>query len=163
MTTFIQDLRFGVRLLLKTPGMTIVAVLALALGIGANTAIFSGVSAFLFRPLPVPEPDQLVRTFEVADDRGISDDLSYPDFVDYRDQNMVFEGIVAETIIQAAISAQNQNDVIWGQVVSGNYFDVLRVKPMMGRTFAPDEDKAPGAKAVVVLGHSLWQRRFAAD
>ncbi len=163
MHTFIQDLRYGVRMLLKSPGTSIVAVLALALGIGANTAIFSGVSAFLFRPLPVPAPDQLVRYFEVTDDRGTTDDLSYPDFVDYRDQNTVFEGIVAETIIQAAISAQNQNDVIWGQVVSGNYFDVLRVKPILGRTFAPDEDKTPGAAAVVVLGHSLWQRRFAAD
>jgi predicted permease len=163
MHTFIQDLRFGVRMLLKSPGMTVVAVLALALGIGANTAIFSGVSAFLFRPLPVGEPAQLVRVFEVADDRGTSDDLSYPDFVDYRDLNNVFEGVVGESIIQAAISAQNQNDVIWGQLVTGNYFDVLRVKPILGRTFAPDEDKTPGAQAVVVLGHSLWQRRFAAD
>jgi macrolide transport system ATP-binding/permease protein len=163
MHTFIQDLRYGVRMLLKSPGVSIVAVLALALGIGANTAIFSGVSAFLFRPLPVPEPDQLVRTFEVSDDRGIADDISYPDFVDYRDQNTVFEGIVAESIVQAAISDQKQNEVVWGQVVSGNYFDVLRVKPILGRTFAAEEDKTPGASAVVVLGHSLWQRRFAAD
>jgi macrolide transport system ATP-binding/permease protein len=163
MHTLIQDLRFGGRMLLKSPGVSIVAVLALALGIGANTAIFSGVSAFLFRPLPVPEPDQLVRTFEVSDDRGGADDISYPDFVDYRDQNTVFEGMVAESIIQAAISDQKQNEVIWGQVVSGNYFDVLRVKPILGRAFAPDEDKTPGAAAVIVLGHSLWQRRFAAD
>lgn len=150
-------------MLLKSPGMTIVAVLALALGIGANTAIFSGVSAFLFRPLPVGAPDRLVRAFEVTDDRGASDDLSYPDFADYRDQNTVFEGVVAEDMVQAAISTENQNDVIWGQVVSGNYFDVLRVKPILGRSFAPDEDKTPGAHAVVVLGHSLWQRRFAGD
>ena len=163
MHTFIQDLRYGIRMLLKSPGVSIVAVLALALGIGANTAIFSSVSAFLFRPLPVPEPDQLVRTFEVSDDRGIGEEISYPDFVDYRDQNTVFEGIVAESMVQAALSDQKLNDVIWGQVVSGNYFDVLRVKPVLGRTFAPDEDKTPGAAAVVVLGHSLWQRRFAAD
>jgi predicted permease len=163
MHTFIQDLRYGIRMLLKSPGTSIVAVLALALGIGANTAIFSGVSAFLFRPLPVPEPDQLVRQFEITDDRGATDDLSYPDFVDYRDQNTVFEGIVAESIIQAAISDQKQNDVIWGQVVSGNYFDVLRVNPVLGRTFAPDEDRSPGAVAVVVISHSLWQRRFASD
>jgi predicted permease len=161
--TFIQDLRYGIRMLLKSPGTSIVAVLALALGIGANTAIFSGVSAFLFRPLPVPQPDQLVRQFEISDGRGTSDDLSYPDFKDYRDQNTVFEGLVAETIVQTAISSQNQNDVIWGQVVSGNYFDVLRVKPILGRTFAPDEDQTPGASPVVVLSHSLWQRRFAAD
>jgi predicted permease len=163
MHTFIQDLRYGIRMLVKSPGTSIVAVLALALGIGANTAIFSGVSAFLFRPLPVPQPDQLVRQFEISDGRGAADDLSYPDFADYRDQNTVFEGLVAETIIQTAISSENQNDVIWGQVVSGNYFDVLRVKPILGRTFAPSEDKTPGADAVVVLSHSLWRRRFAAD
>lgn len=162
LTTFIQDLRYGIRILLKSPGVSIVAVLVLALGIGANTAIFSGVSAFLFRPLPVPEPDRLVRALEVADDRG-SDDLSYPDYVDYREQNTVFEGVIAESIIQAAISDQKQNDVVWGQAVSANYFDVLRVQPMLGRGFTADEDKTPGAAAVVVLGHSLWQRRFASD
>jgi predicted permease len=161
--TFIQDLRYGIRMLLKSPGVSIVAVLVLALGIGANTAIFSGVSAFLFRPLPVPEPDRLVRALEVTDDRGGSDDLSYPDYVDYRDQNTVFEGVIAESIIQAAISDQKQNDVVWGQIVSANYFDVLRVTPMLGRTFAAEEDKTPGAAAVVVLGHSLWQRRFGSD
>ena len=163
MHTLIQDLRYGVRMLVKSPGVTVVAVIALALGIGANTAIFSGVSAFLFRPLPVPAPEQLVRPFEATEDRGPGGNFSYPDFVDYRDQSTVFEGIVAEDMVQAAISAQNQNDVIWGQVVSGNYFDVLRVKPILGRAFAPEEDKVPGAVAVMVMGHSLWQRRFASD
>jgi predicted permease len=150
-------------MLARSPGITIVAVLALALGIGANTAIFSGVSAFLFRPLPVPEPDQLIRPFEVTEDRGSTDSFSYPDFADYRDQSTLFEGLVAEDMIQAAVSSENQNDVIWGEAVSGNYFDVLRVKPVLGRTFAPDEDKTPGAHAVVVIGHSLWRRRFASD
>jgi predicted permease len=163
MHTFIQDLRYGIRMLLKSPGVSIVAVLALALGIGANTAIFSSVSAFLFRPLPVPEPDRLVRPFEMTDDRGAAEEISYPDFVDYRDQNTVFEGMAAESMIQAAVSDQKQNEVIWGEVVSGDYFDVLRIKAITGRTFAADEDKTPGAAAVVVLGHSFWQRRFAAD
>src|SRR3977135_4077150 len=136
MNAFIKDLRFGIRMLLKSPGITVVAVLALALGIGANTAIFSGVSAFIFRTLPVPAPEQLVRPFEAGGDRGAGGHSSYPDFVDYRDQNTVFDGLVAEDIVQAAISAQNQNDVIWGQVVSGNYFDVLQVTPILGRAFA---------------------------
>ena len=163
MNTLFRDIHYGVRMLARSPGITIVAVLALALGIGANTAIFSGVSAFLFRPLPVPEPDQLIRPFEVTEDRGSTDSFSYPDFADYRDQSTLFEGLVAEDMIQAAVSSENQNDVIWGEAVSGNYFDVLRVKPVLGRTFAPDEDRTPGAHAVVVIGHSLWRRRFASD
>ena len=162
MHTFIQDLRYGIRMLAKTPATTMVAVFALALGIGANAAIFSGVSAFIFRPLPVPEPDQLVRPMETAD-HGSSDSFSYPDFADYRDQSTVFEGLVAEDLVQAAIGTQNQNDVIWGQVVSGNYFDVLRVRPILGRGFAPDEDKALGASPVVVVSHNLWQQRLGSD
>ncbi|HEY0431806.1 MAG TPA: ABC transporter permease, partial [Pyrinomonadaceae bacterium] len=163
LTTIWQDLRFGVRMLVKSPGVTAVAVLALALGIGANTAIFSGVSAFLMRPLPVAEADRLIRPVETTDDRGTTDTFSYPDFVDYRDQSTVFESLIAEDMIQAAISTQNQNDVIWGQVVSGNYFDMLRVKPILGRSFAPDEDKTPGTHRVVVVSHSLWQRRLGSD
>ncbi|MCM3874112.1 MAG: ABC transporter permease [Pyrinomonadaceae bacterium] len=162
MHTFIQDLRYGIRMLAKTPATTIVAVFALALGIGANAAIFSGVSAFIFRPLPVPEPDQLVRPVEAAD-HGSSDSFSYPDFEDYRNQSTVFEGLVAEDLVQAAIGTQNQNDVIWGQVVSGNYFDVLRVRPILGRGFAPDEDKTLGASPVVVVSHNLWQQRLGSD
>jgi putative ABC transport system permease protein len=163
METLFTDVRYGIRMLARSPGITIVAVLALALGIGANAAIFSGVNAFLFRPLPVPEPDQLVRPFEVTEDRGSTASFSYPDFADYRDQSKLFEGLVAEDMMQAAVSSENQNDVVWGQVVSGNFFDVLRVKPVLGRTFAPDEDRTPGAQAVVVIGYGLWRRRFASD
>jgi macrolide transport system ATP-binding/permease protein len=163
MQTIWQDVRYGARMLLKHPGVTIVAVLALALGIGANTAIFSGVNAFILRPLPAPQPDELVRPFETTEDRGRSDEFSYPDFADYRDQSTAFEGLAAENMTQAAISAENQNDVIWGQTVSGNYFDVLRVKPILGRTFAPEEDKTLGTHPVVVIGHSLWRRRFNSD
>jgi predicted permease len=163
MNTFFKDLRYGIRMLAKSPGTTFVAVLALALGIGANTAIFSGVSAFLLRPLPVGEPERLVRPFELTDDRGGTDTFSYPDFVDYRAQSTLFESLSAEDMTQAAISVQNQNDVIWGQVVSGNYFDMLRVKPLLGRSFAPEEDQTPGAHPVVVVSHSLWQRRLGSD
>jgi len=150
-------------MLIKTPGVTLVAVITLALGIGANTAIFSSVSAFTSRPLPVPSPDQLIRPVEISEDRGTADNFSYPDFVDYRNQSTVFSGLCAEDMVQVAIDTQEQNDVIWGQIVSGNFFDMLQIKPVMGRAFAPDEDGAPGAHPVVVLGHSLWQRRFASD
>jgi len=163
MYTLLQDLRYGVRTLGKNLGVTIVAVITLALGIGANTAIFSGVSAFVFRPLPVPHPEQLVRPMELTEDRGLADEFSYPDFVEYRNQESVFSGMFAENMVQAAIGTETENDVIWGQVVSGNYFDVLQVTPMMGRAFLPEEDSAPGSHPVVVVSHSLWQRRLGAD
>ena len=163
MENLIKDIRYGVRMLTKNPGVTLVAVITLALGIGANTAIFSGVNAFLLRPLPVPNAHELIRPMEIAEDRGVTDEWSYPDFLDYRNQSTSFSGLTAEDMIQAAIDAENQNDVIWGQVVSANYFDVLQVKPIMGRTFLPDEDKTIGGNPVVVLGHSFWQRRMASD
>ena len=163
METILQDIRYGIRMLTKNPGVTTVAVLTLALGIGANAAIFSGVSAFTMRPLPVPEPDRVVRPVEIAEDRGISDEVSYPDFSDYRAQSTVFEAMSAEDMLPVALDSENQSDVVWGQVVSGSYFDVVRVKPMMGRTFLPEEDQAVGANPVVVISHSLWQRRFSSD
>ena len=163
MENLFKDIRYGVRMLSKNPGVSLVAVITLALGIGANTAIFSGVSAFLMRPLSVPNPGGLIRPVEIAEDRGTTDEFSYPDFVDYRDQSTSFTGLAAEDMLQAAIDAENQNDVIWGQVVSANYFDVREVKAAMGRTFLPDEDKTIGANAVVVLGHSFWQRRLGSD
>jgi putative ABC transport system permease protein len=163
MDNLLKDIRYGVRMLMKNPGVTLVAVVTLALGIGANTAIFSAVNAFLLRPLPVPEAHRLIRHMEMTEDRGVSDELSYPDFLDYRDQSTSFAGLTAEDMIQVAINSENQNDVIWGQVVSANYFDVMQVTPMMGRAFLPDEDKAIGGNPVVVLGHSFWQRRMASD
>ena len=163
MEKLFQDLRFGVRMLAKNRAVSAVAVLTLSLGIGVNTAIFSGVNAFLMRPLPVPEPERLIRPSELTEDRGSSDELSYPDYVDYRDQMNTVEGIAAEDLVQAALDAEGTNDVIWGQVVSGNYFDILRVKPLMGRTFLPEEDKAIGSNPGVVISHGLWKRRLAAD
>ena len=159
----LRDINYGLRKLLKNPGVTLVAVVTLGLGIGANTAIFSGVNAFLMRPLPAPRPHELIRPMEVTEDRELNDEMSYPDFVDYRAQSTSFVGLAAEDMVPAAIDTENQNDVIWGQVVSANYFDVLQVNPILGRTFAPDEDKTIGGSPVLVLGHSLWQRRFGSD
>ena len=163
MENLIKDVRYGVRMLMKNPGVTLVAVITLALGIGANTAIFSGVSAFLMRPLNVPNADELIRPQEIAEDRGLTDEMSYPDYLDYKNQATSFTGLAAEDMISAAIDAENQNDLIWGQVVSANYFDVVQVTPILGRSFLPDEDKTIGANPVVVLSHSFWQRRLAAD
>lgn len=163
MENLIKDIRYGVRMLLKNPGVTTVAVITLALGIGANTAIFSGVSAFLMKPLSVPNAAELVRPLEISEDRGLRDEFSYPDFLDYREQSTSFNGLAAEDMIQAAVDTENQNDVVWGQVVSANYFDVLQVKPILGRGFLPGEDKTAGANHVVVLSHSFWQRRMGSD
>ena len=163
MENLVKDIRYGVRMLMKNPGVTTVAVITLALGIGANTAIFSGVNAFLMRPLSVPNAVELVRPLEISDDRGTTDEFSYPDFLDYREQSTSFAGLAAEDMIQAAVDTENQNDVVWGQVVSANYFDVLQVKPILGRAFLRDEDKTAGANHVVVLSHSFWQRRMAGD
>ncbi|HEU4713058.1 MAG TPA: ABC transporter permease [Pyrinomonadaceae bacterium] len=163
MHTLLQDVRYGVRMLTKNPGVTAVAVLTLALGIGANAAIFSGVSAFVLRPLPVPEADRLVRPVEISEDRGFADEFSYPDFSDYRAQATVFEALSGEDMLPVALDGETQSDVIWGQVVSGSYWDVVRVKAIMGRTFVPDEDKTVGTSPVVVISHSLWQRRFNSD
>ena len=163
MENLIKDIRYGVRMLVKNPGVSLVAIVTLALGIGANTAIFSGVSAFLMRPLSVPNPGNLIRPLEVAEDRGFTDEMSYPDYLDYSSQATSFTGLAAEDMLSAAVDAENQSDVIWGQAVSANYFDVLQVKPAMGRGFLPDEDKTVGANAVVVLAHGFWQRRMASD
>ena len=151
----IKDLRYSARMLLKNPGVTLVAVITLALGIGANTAIFSGVSAFLFRPLPVPAGDELVRPMEISEDRGLADEFSYPDFLDYRAQSTSFSGLAAECMIPAAIDSENQTNVSWGQAVSANYFDVVQVQPILGRAFYADEDKTVGANPVLVLSHSF--------
>jgi predicted permease len=162
MQNLIKDVRYGIRMLTKSPGVTLVAVITLGLGIGANAAIFSGVNAFLLKPLPVPRASELIRPLEVAEDRELNDEISYPDFLDYRAQSTSV-AIAAEDMVPVAIDTENQNDVIWGQVVSANYFDVIQVNPILGRTFAPDEDKTLGGSPVLVLGHGIWQRRFGAD
>lgn len=163
MHSFIKDVQYGVRVLLKNPGVMLVAIITLALGIGANTAIFSAVSTFLFRPLPVPHGSELIRPLEIAGDGSLSDEMSYPDFLDYRTQSNSFSGLTAESMVAAAIDSENQTDVSWGQAVSANYFDVAQIQPILGRTFNADEDKTVGTSPVVFLSYNFWQRRFGAD
>lgn len=162
MDTLLQDLRYALRLLLKNPGFTAVAVLSLALGIGANTAIFSLVNAVLLRPLPVEKPDEMVMVL-TGRAEGMNFNFSYPLYTDFRDQNNVFSGLMAHSAISVSLSDGRQTERIKGEIVSGNYFDVLGIKVSLGRTFAPEEDKTLGAYPVVVLGDGLWQRRFGSD
>jgi predicted permease len=167
-----RDLRYGVRILAKRPGFTAVAVLALALGIGVNTAILSAVNGFVLRPLPVEDPETLVSPFwGKKTDAHVWGELSYANYADLRDQNTSFTGLCAWRDVPAAIGAgegrgagdAEHADVVWGELVSGNYFDVMGVKPALGRGFLPEEDATPNTHPVVVLGHSTWQRRFGAD
>ena len=167
MRTILQDVRYGLRVLWKSKGFTAVAVLTLGLGIGVNTAIFSGVSAFVLRELPgVGEPTRVASLFEVsADGRSGYNDFSYPDLLDYRAQTDVFEGITAHTMTQAALgeATTGQSEVAWGQFVTGNFFDVLKVRMQRGRGFLPEEDQTPGTHPVVVLSDDLWRTRYGAD
>jgi len=162
MKSFWQDLRYAVRMLLKSPAFTAIAVLSLALGIGANTSIFSFVNAVLLKPLPVTEPERLVSVFNSrrANPYDVS---SYPDYVDYRDKNEVFSGITAFSFAAVSLNSDDQTEALPGLIVTGDYFDVLGVRAAMGRTFLPEEDRTPGAHPVAIIGYGLWQRRFAAD
>src|SRR5262249_8426218 len=130
----VQDMRFGIRRMLKTPGFTTVAILSLALGIGANTAIFSLVNTVRFPPLPVVEPERLLSVYPVVRD-GQAQAFSYPDYIDFRDRNEVFSGFFVTRYSPMAISHDGKNDRIWGFLASGNYFEVLGVKAAYGRTF----------------------------
>jgi predicted permease len=160
---FIQDLRYGLRTLAKNPGFTAVAVLTLALGIGANTAIFSVVDAVLLRPLPYPESDRLFTVYQtLPQDPAQNTGVSYPNYLDWAQQNQVFESIAAVRGNSLALSGQGEPTYIETGSVTANYFDVLRVKPLLGRTLQSSDD-ALDASAVVVMSESLWRARFAAD
>jgi putative ABC transport system permease protein len=161
MHTLWQDVRFGLRMLLKKPGFTAVAILALALGVGANTAIFSVVNGVLLRPLPFKNPDRLVRLGEWSKQvPGMS--ISYPNFKDWREQNHVFDGIAATQFDSYNLTGGDEPERLQGRNVSWNFFDVLGVTPALGRSFREEEDHA-GAPRVCVISNSLWQRRFGSD
>jgi len=159
-----KDMRYGARVLIRQPAFTIGAVLTLALGIGVNSAIFNAVSAFIIRPIPgVSEPERLVVPFKLDREGDLNDSFSFPDFVDYRDRNRSLDGLFAYRLTSVVIGEKDGNDVIYGEMVSGNYFDVLGVRAGVGRTFQPEEGRTPGTHPVVVLSHDLWIRRLAAD
>ncbi len=158
-----QDLRYGARKLHKSPGFTLVAVMTLALGIGANTAIFSVVNAVLLKPLPFDQPEQLVRVFGTNARRSsFSRPHSYLNFSDLRAQNQTFEAMAAYSSATAALSGADAPEQITGVIASGDIFRVLRAKPLMGRLIEP-EDERPGGSPAVVISHGLWQRRFGGD
>jgi predicted permease len=161
--SLIKDIRYGIRGLLKRPGFTLVAVITLAVGIGANTTIFSVVNSLLLKPpAGVTQTSRLVDVHMTAASGSSFHSFSYPDYQYYRDQNKVFSGLVSSTAMPLSLNA-GVPERIFGMVVSGNYFDVLGTHPAYGRFFLPEEDRTPGTHAVVVLSYDLWQQRFGAD
>jgi len=161
-----MDLRYAFRTLRNAPAFTAIVILTLALGIGANTAIFSLTDQVLLRLLPVKDPDRLV-LFEnpgpFAGRQFNSNTFSYAMYRDFRDRNAVFSGIVARFPTPLTLMANGQAERISGELVSGNYFDVLGVRAVVGRSLTPGDDRVPGAHPVVVLSHNYWMRRFAGD
>jgi putative ABC transport system permease protein len=163
MESFIQDLRFGVRMLMKSPGFTLIAVLTLALGIGANTALFSVINGVLLRPLAYHDPDRLVWLGHKAAKPNQASAISPPTFVDYRNQCQSFENLTALMYGTGFnLTGDGEPERLQGRRVSANFFDTLGVAPALGRGFLAEED-APERNRVVVLSHGLWQRRFGAD
>jgi len=162
METLFQDLRFGLRRLIKTPGFAVIAILSLALGIGANTAVFSLVNLILFRPLPVADPGKVVSVSAVGKN-GEMAAFSYPNYIDFRDRNDVLSGLLVSRFTYMSLSRNGNNERVFGNLVSGNYFDVLGVKPALGRSFLPDEDKTRLSHPVAVISHTFWQTRFGGD
>jgi putative ABC transport system permease protein len=165
-----KDIQFGLRLLAKSPGFTAIAVITLALGIGANTAIFSLMNQILLRELPVKNPDELVilrspgpQSGHVSSDGDSAESFSYPMYKGLRNNNSVFSGILARYTFAASVASHGQTDRASGELVSGNYFDVLGVQPAVGRVFSQEDDRVPGAQPVVVLSNSYWKRRFGGD
>jgi predicted permease len=170
MKDFVQEMRFAFRTMGKSPGFTSVVVLTLALGIGANTAIFGLIDQLLVRPLPVREPGRLV----VLDAPGpfsgsthnnseVLTPISHPIFEALRDRNDVFSGVLARYATSAHVGASDVTERVRADLVSGTFFDTLGVGPALGRVFSPEDDVQPGGHPIVVLSHGFWERRFAAD
>lgn len=175
MGTIVQDVRYAFRILIKSPAFAAIAVLSLALGIGANTAIFSLIDALLLRQLPVDHPEELVilsgpgsAGTSIGSQSGTRDLFSYPEFVHLHDQSQVFAGMFASessiTRLSVAVDgAAEANDQLLCRLVTGEYFHVLGVRPLLGRVFTAEEDRAPGTAPVAVISYNYWKRRFSLD
>ncbi|MGH9838197.1 MAG: ADOP family duplicated permease [Blastocatellia bacterium] len=167
-----QDLRFGLRMLRKNPGFSLIAILTLALGIGVNTTLFTVYDAFVLKPLPLKDPDSIANVTGYDREGNRNRLFSYLDYVDYRDRNTMFAGLVAMNKFAAPFGEQAAGGADspflpgnfgMGRLVSGNYFAVLGAEMVLGRGFAPEEDRTPGTHPVLVLSHICWERRFNSD
>jgi len=159
----LRDLRHGVRQLRRRPASALVAVISLALGIGANTALFSMVNGLFIRPLQVEAPDELVAVFTSRLGERRYGSTSYPDYLDYKEENPVFSGVAAHTSAPMSLTGEEEPQIVWGQVVSQDYFQVLGVRAALGRTFGPGEGNPEDPRPVVVLSHGTWRGSFGGD
>ena len=155
--TIRSDIRYALRWLRRSPGFALVAVASLAIGIGFNTALFTLVDALLFRPLPVERPDRLVDVFTSGGDGDQYATSSYPDLLDFKAQNQVFSDMLAYSPSLAAVKLTDRSRLAMGETVTGNYFQLLGVHAIAGRTLLPDDDR-PGAPRAVVISYRLWNR-----
>src|SRR5271156_1067501 len=165
-----QDLRYGLRQLWKSPGFTLTVVFTLALGIGANTAIFSLFNALVLRPVSAKDPASVVNVYRTVENEERFGVFSYPEYRGYREHNTVFSGLAAFTGAQVTLTGSGENsaasdsgETLQAQLVSGNYFSVLGAGASAGRMFIAEEDQTPNARAVVVLSYDLWRGRFQSD
>ena len=163
MYTLLRDLKFSARSLLKRPALAIIAIGTLAIGIGANSAIFSVVNALLIKPLPFPDLDRIVAIWEKRPSRGVErNEASMANYLDWRAQNQTFEEMSLYRWWSANLTGIEPPERIQGFLVTANFLDVVEVKPVLGRSFAGDEDQ-PGKDPVAILTYGLWQRRFGGD
>lgn len=160
MQTLLQDLRYSARMLLKNPGFASIAIVTLALGIGVNSTVFSIVNTYLFQPLPVKSPDQLVALGTKDNTFEVPYEMSYPNYEDLRDQTDVFSDAIAFQNTVFNLAADGQPERTWAEFVTGNYFSMLGVDAVLGRTFTVEESRVPGAEPVAVLSFAYWQKRF---
>src|SRR5215467_14553850 len=154
----ISDLRFAIRVLIKYPAFSIVAFLALVLGIGANTTVFGIINALLLRPLPVGQSEKVVKVFTTDNHIPGNQSVSYLNFQDFEKQNTAFTAMSAYTFAGMGLTRGSETLNVGGLLVTGNYFDLLQVKAALGRTFLPEEDSTPNGHPVVVLGYTFWKK-----
>ena len=163
MESLFSDIRYAIRSIIKRPGFTTIAVVTLALGIGANTAIFSAINALLLKPLPIPDQDRVVAIWDKNPSRGVEhNEVAFANYLDWRAQNHSFEHLALERWWSTNLTGGDTPERIQGFLVTANFFDLLRIKPVKGRTFIEGEND-PGKDRVAVIAYSLWQRRFGAD
>jgi len=158
-----NDLRYAFRQLLRQPGFTIMAVIALGLGIGANTVLFSAINTLFLRPLTYPKPEQLVRVWGSFPERGLDQaNVSWPRYSAWRDQQQCFSKFAAQSFTGFTLTGRGDPENLQGIRVTSDFLPTLGIEPLFGRTFTADDDR-PGGPNVAILSHTLWQKRFGAD